>query len=463
MSLCDILYVNQGADHTDTVARNLQNKLALSVRTMSLHETRLTEELGEPACIVYASCDDATEVVDHFEMFRSIYPSVPFVLVVSPDSKVALGEILDADRTAVVRMDDQILDVSILANRVQSLIDSSRREEELRRTQARFETLFENRIHPIVEVAFDDREPIVQQVNQIFEEVFGYDESEIQGESLDSFVVPPDKQAEATELNDRVLDGEAFSVEVTRETADGTKEFLLQNIVHPEMPGEFAMYTDITERKQRERELHRQNERLERFASVVSHDLRNPLNVATTRLTLAQDDCSSSHLDAVERAHKRMESLIESTLTLAREGAAVVDPEPVNLAAVSGQCWTLLDFSEATLQVKTDALIYADQKRVKQLLENLFQNAIDHSTETVTITVGDLREGFFVHDDGPGLPEEVREDIFDPGVSTSDTGVGFGLSIVNEIVEAHGWTIEATKSPTGGARFEITGIEFVEE
>jgi hypothetical protein len=161
-----ILYLKEGTDQTDTVARNLRDELAtMPVRTMSIHETRLTEELSEPACIVYATCDDATEVVDHFETIRSAHPSVPFVLLVSPDSSVAFGEILDANRTAVVRMDDQTLDVSILANRVQNLIDSSRREEELRRAQARFETLFENRIHPIVEVEFDDREPIVQQVN----------------------------------------------------------------------------------------------------------------------------------------------------------------------------------------------------------------------------------------------------------------------------------------------------------
>jgi signal transduction histidine kinase len=62
-------------------------------------------------------------------------------------------------------------------------------------------------------------------------------------------------------------------------------------------------------------------------------------------------------------------------------------------------------------------------------------------------------------DDGPGIPAEERDRVFENGYSTSDEGTGFGLSIVEGIVRAHDWEISVTESETGGARFEITGLD----
>lgn len=101
---------------------------------------------------------------------------------------------------------------------------------------------------------------------------------------------------------------------------------------------------------------------------------------------------------------------------------------------------------------------------MKQALENLFRNAIDHGGESVTVTVGvlDDENGFYVSDDGPGIPDEDREDVFDSGFSTHQDRTGFGLAIVKRICEAHSWQISVTESEAGGARFEITGIESLE-
>ena len=78
----------------------------------------------------------------------------------------------------------------------------------------------------------------------------------------------------------------------------------------------------------------------------------------------------------------------------------------------------------------------------------------------VTVVVGPLvdGEGFFVADDGPGIPEADREAIFDVGVTTRDSGTGVGLSIVETVAEAHGWSVAVTESADGGARFEFTGV-----
>ncbi|CCQ37631.1 receiver/sensor box histidine kinase [Natronomonas moolapensis 8.8.11] len=211
-------------------------------------------------------------------------------------------------------------------------------------------------------------------------------------------------------------------------------------------------------RRRTETRLRRQNERLEEFASVVSHDLRNPLGVAAGNLELAREECNSDRLDAVGDAIDRMETLIENLLALAREGEAVSEREPVDLAAAARRHWKRVETADARLVVDVDRRVGADPSRLAQLFENLFRNAVEHGGPEVTVRIGDLDGGFFVADDGPGVPEADRKRVFEAGYSDAD-GTGFGLAIVERIVAAHGWAVSVGVSETGGARFEITGID----
>jgi len=216
------------------------------------------------------------------------------------------------------------------------------------------------------------------------------------------------------------------------------------------------------ERYQQEEELRRKNEHLDRFASIVSHDLRNPLNVAKGRLELGRTECDSDHLDDVDGALERMETLIEDLLTLARQGDGIDTSAPVDIEPFVDECWQNSETGNADLVVETERRIYADASRLKQLLENLFRNATDHNDEPVTITVGVDGAVFYVEDDGSGIDNDECGRIFESGYSTSTAGTGFGLMIVEEVVDAHGWEIAVTDSESGGARFEITGIEFAD-
>ena len=229
------------------------------------------------------------------------------------------------------------------------------------------------------------------------------------------------------------------------------------------------------ERERATDELQRRNDRLEEFASIVSHDLRNPLTVAEGRLELARDDCDSDHLDAIGKSHSRMRAMIEDLLELAREGDTVTDPEPVDLATAVEGCWTTIDTADATLDVDVEHAVRADESRLKQVFENLVRNSVKHGStgsrtqdgdaverggEGVTVTVGELEDGFYVEDDGPGIPEDERDEAFKPGYSTAEAGTGLGLNIVEQVVEAHGWDVRLTEGAEGGARVEITGVEF---
>jgi nitrogen-specific signal transduction histidine kinase len=226
--------------------------------------------------------------------------------------------------------------------------------------------------------------------------------------------------------------------------------------------GQLVSFTDVTEREQYREDLERKNQRLEEFASIASHDLRNPLNVAQGRLQMAMEDCDSEHLDAIAQSHDRMGALIDDLLALAREGDQVSETEPVALAELAQACWQTVQTKQATIRTETGRTVRADASRLQQVFENLFRNAIEHGREDVTITVGETDDGFYVEDDGPGIPEELRQEVFDAGFSTSNDGTGFGLSIVRQVVTAHGWEIEAVEGSAGGARFEISGVEFVE-
>jgi PAS domain S-box-containing protein len=215
---------------------------------------------------------------------------------------------------------------------------------------------------------------------------------------------------------------------------------------------------DLRASKQR---LQRQSEQLDEFTGVISHDLRNPINVAAGHTELVAEECDSEHISDVREALSRMEALIEDLLTLARQGETVGEREQIALRDVVSTCWHNVETGDTTITTDGQATLAADRGRVAQVLENLFRNAVEHGGESVTVGVLDNKRGFYVADDGPGIPEADREVVFDRGYTTNNDGTGFGLAIVSRICAAHGWDITATESENGGARIEITGVEFI--
>ena len=208
--------------------------------------------------------------------------------------------------------------------------------------------------------------------------------------------------------------------------------------------------------RQRERELARQNEQLEQFASVLSHDLRNPLNVAQARVKNAIQSGETGKLESADEALVRMNELIGDLLTLAREGRVVGETQAVSLADAAGEAWRSVEAPDASLSVAEDVTVEADRARLCELFENLFRNSVEHGEAAVAVRVGALPGGgFFVEDDGPGIPAAERDRVFEQGVTSSADGTGFGLAIVASIAEAHGWSVSLTEGSDGGARFEF--------
>ncbi|AUV81906.1 hypothetical protein C2R22_09800 [Salinigranum rubrum] len=238
-----------------------------------------------------------------------------------------------------------------------------------------------------------------------------------------------------------------------------------------------ALTQDVTTEHAQRARLERQNRRLDRFASIVSHDLRTPVNVVEGSLVLLREAAHEGdeatvdqNAERISRACRQMTDIIDNVLTLARQPDAVDDPADVAFVETVRSVWTLIDSRGTDLVVDAgeDVTVRADESALRRLLENLLSNAVTHGKtdrgDEATVRVewfdGDV-PGFAVSDDGPGLAPEERDRAFDWGYTTDEGGVGFGLGIVQGVAEAHGWTVSAGESRSGGARFEVRGVDHV--
>lgn len=298
-------------------------------------------------------------------------------------------------------------------------------------------------------------------VNDSFEEITGYDREVVVGRNC-RFLQGPETRAESVAELRRAIDAGEPTTVTLRNYRKDNELFWNRVTVAPLRNGDneitrwVGFQEDVTDYKRRQQRLERQNARLEEFASVLSHDVRNPLAVAEGRVELLRDEIDSEHLDALGDAHDRIQTLVEDLLALLAEDEKPVELESLSLAETAQNCWGSLEAGNTSLSVETDQTIRADPRRFRRLLMNLLRNAIEHGGETVRI--GTTDGGFYVSDDGPGIPPEKQDRVFNAGVTTSDRGTGFGLAIVEKFSDAHGWTVCVTESNTGGARFEITGV-----
>ncbi|SFR92791.1 PAS domain S-box-containing protein [Halomicrobium zhouii] len=293
--------------------------------------------------------------------------------------------------------------------------------------------------------------------NDRVNEVTGYTDEQIAASDAIEFFAEADRP-KARQAFGRAFDGERVQFEGTVEPIDGEAiPFEFRGTALTDADGEVVGVSgvgrDVSERKTQQREL-------EAFASLVSHDLRNPLNVVQGRVQLALESGSVENLAAASDAADRMERLIDDVVRLTRQGHDIGDVEPVEVADVAAEAWDKLEADGSSLTVETARTVEANPDRFRELLAELFQNAVQHGADDdggVSVRVGDTDGGFFVADDGAGIDPDRRPDVFDEGYTTSTDGTGLGLPLVERIAAAHGWTVTVAESEREeGARFEIT-------
>ena len=255
-----------------------------------------------------------------------------------------------------------------------------------------------------------------------------------------------------------VLDGDrtAFAHEYPCHRPDERRWFSMRatRFRHDDRRFVLVVHFDITERKLAELAVQKQKERLETVVSVLSHDLRNPLNVAMGRAEMLDD---SDDADAVVDSLERMETIVENALVLARPQTPD-DRRTVDLRTAATTAWEHVETRDARLSVDGTCTFEADSNLLQHLFENLFSNAVEHGGDHVT--VGPLDDGFYVDADGPGVPLDAGEAVRETGSPTNQAGggTGFGLAIVDRVAEAHDWELRLSSGTDGGARFELVGV-----
>jgi PAS domain S-box-containing protein len=414
---------------------------------------------AEIDCIVSDYEMPGPDGLELMEMVRAEHGDVPFILLTGRGTEEIASEAISAG------VDDYILKLEVvedqqyqqLANRITSAVDQQR-------TQQRYELLVDNTPDVVAQV---ERDGTIVAANPAMADLAGEDREQLRGASLtEQFPETGESWLTAGQAVLETGESRTFESEL-----DGRH---FHNIVVPvdirtERDTFQLIARDVTERTERARELKRKNERLDRFASMVSHDLQSPLDIATMNAKLLAEEFEETpdELDAIQRSHDRMERLIEDVLTLARQGDTVDDPVPTSVGEAARKVWPYVDADDTDLVVESDAEILADEGRLQELLSNLFRNAITHGGAD-TVRVGTFADGsgddedtlaFYVADDGSGIPEEDYDTVFETGFSTAGDGTGFGLAIVEQIGDAHGWTVDVGESADGGARFDVTGVD----
>jgi|GEM_PF-286595 signal transduction histidine kinase len=303
-------------------------------------------------------------------------------------------------------------------------------------------------------------------------------------------------------LNDRES-GTSDTVGLTR---DGRQySVLVSSVTDGEtVAGSALLIRDVTERNRNRRELRRQNDQLDEFASSVAHHLRNPLQVASGQTELARAELGAERPEGVDRerlddlagALDRMEAIITDLRTLAEQGKSVESTAQVQFDAAVRTAWSHVDTGAATLRVAADGTIQADRSRLLSILENLVHNSVEHgstglasqarqdsvehgstgnrdvprpddsvehgttagepqSGDGLTVTVRLTDDGFVYEDDGRGIDAD-HEQLFDYGYTTSSDGTGLGLRIVETMAQTHGWSVRVDPDHDG-ARFVFSG------
>ena len=349
---------------------------------------------------------------------------------------------------------------------------------------------------PFVAVAATDPEPIIVTTNDAFNSVFG----DAVGRSVTEWADARTDDAHPAEtvcdtlLSDR---SDETTVELLPASASESTRYRIQPVDLPTTDG--YLLSAVTDDRVA----------VDRLARVISHDLRNPLDVADAHLQAARETGEAEHFNQLAAAHDRMARIIQDVLTLAR-GEDALNPEPdVAIEAVARAAWATVDTGTATLSITDDSpTLTADPDRLQRLFENLFRNSVEHGStsnrpqaddsvehgstsnrpqaddsvehgstgnrtqsgdsvehgstsnrpqadNSLTVTVGRDDKGFFIGDNGVGIPAADRQQVFDSGYVSGDNGggTGLGLTIVEEIADAHDWQIELTESDGGGARF----------
>lgn len=391
--------------------------------------------------------------VDLLEEVRQRRPYLPFIVFTGTGSEAVASSAISSGATNYLQKGRGGARFVTLLSQIRQAVSHRYVEKQVHRGFRAIDTTSEG-------IALLTNDFRFNYVNEAYADLFGYDSEALIGQSWVATLTEDSVDCLQSAVVPKVDSEGEWSGDITGERRDGSTLTVTLTISSVAGDEYVCAVRDVTERKERERALVRENERLDEFASRVSHDLRGPLSIIYGYLNLARKTGDEEHFDEIEQAADRIEAIISDLLEIARQGEKTLKLDAVDVDEFAEDVWNGIESRSATVDTDSaDGRILADRDRLTELFANLFRNSVEHGSGDVTVTVGSTSDGFYVADDGTGIPEERRERVFQSGYSTDDTGTGLGLSIIEQVADSHGWTISIEESGDGGARFSFDGVD----
>lgn len=351
----------------------------------------------------------------------------------------------------------------------------------------RFSSLFENTTDAIVEATMDTNEGfLVDQTNQTFDRTFDQAPEELL-RNVESY---EDDHYDFETLKEQIATGDPYDAELKRDIGQETRYFSLGTIGSGDSRS-FISLTEITDQKKRERLLEERGERLERektareadleertsqlefLHNLLRHNVQNGAMVIRSRAQFVADNVDGrleefartivSRSSEISDQTDRMRTMID---TLASDDRST---EPVDLVGLLSNRVATVDSMYPDADVSIDGAIPDVDVEADEMLDNVFDNLLqngvlhnDSAQPQVTVRAADRGSSVSVEvaDDGPGIPPEMRDDVFRRGVSSGtesgDSGSGFGLFFVDTMVDAYGGSVEIEDRDPSGTRFVVS-------
>jgi PAS domain S-box-containing protein len=385
-----------------------------------------------------------------------------------------------------VRVDGRVIDVETMAYpynfrgepcvqvTFRDITERKQAEEQIKKNEILLAQLFQNL--PMAVVMLNDAGK-VEQVNQGFEEMFGYSLADLKGKSINDFIVPAELHHEGIDLNNLITSNRVVSVETVRRHRDGH----MVNVILYGVPvmldhqtiGIYGVYVNITDRKRTEEELKIRNTELDNFVYKVSHDLRAPLSSILGLVNLARlpgnTDNPMDYIDIIGDKVLHLDHFISDVLSHSKNLKMDISTSKVELKKIIEQTFTDLNYLEGARDVVHSVKIegvdlYSDPWRLSEIFRNLVSNAIKYRKLdsrapeiTIKINVDHLRADISFADNGIGIDEKNLVRIFEMFYRATEQsdGSGIGLYIVKNAIDKLGGQINVASKPDEGTRFHI--------
>ena len=419
-------------------------------------------EAGRPDAIVSDYDMPGKDGLELLSAVRERDEELPFILFTGKGSEEIASEAISKGVTDYIQKQRDSSQYSVLANRLSNAVEGARARQAVEESEEWFSTVVEQSSDVICIV---DENARFSYLSPAAQRVLGYPPAELVGEYIFDYAHPDDRQRAMERFFEAVENPDQQPVvEFRFRNPDGEWQWLEsrgRNLLSDGTVSGFVVNSrDITELKTRETELRQQNDQLQEMRRTISHDLRNPLNVASGSLELYQETGEEDHLNKVSASLRRIDTMIDQILELSDHEVNLSGTETVSLETVVGRAWEMVETADAQLRVEATKRVEADPDRLQQLFENLIRNSVQFGPDDVSVTVDVTDRGIRYEDDGPGIDPQKTEMVFESGYTTDEDLTGFGLTIVKQIALAHGWDITLDADRDAGVRFDLTDVTF---